>query len=334
MKSQATKVPVHGMWIGGKEVPAESGKTFETLNPATGRVIARVAEGGTREVEAAVKAASKAFDVWSNLGPRERARLLFKFSALVRERRKELSDIETADTGKPVRDSREEADVVADCLEYYAGAVQKHFGETIPVSDRGLDLTLREPIGVCGLIVPWNYPMMIASWKFAPALAAGNAVILKPASWTPLSALKLAAWAVEAGLPEGVFNVVTGPGAVVGEAIAAHPGIPRISITGETKTGARIQKLGADLVKRVSLELGGKSPNVVFDDAELELCAERSAFSVFSNAGQDCCARSRVFIQRGIYEKFMDDLVSRTRRIRVGDPLLEETEVGPMISLK
>ncbi len=321
-----------GLWIAGRELPAASGKTFEVRGPATGEVIAEAAEGGTEDLETAVRAATRAFEAWSALGPRERATKLFAFSRLVREKKEELAALETLNAGHALRDALEEAETVADCIEFYAGAVQKHHGETIPVTDRGLDLTLREPIGVCGLIVPWNYPMMIASWKFAPALAAGNAVILKPASLTPLSALRLAELATEAGLPDGVFNVLTGPGAALGAAIAAHPGIPKISFTGETSTGARIMSQGAATIKRVSLELGGKSPNVIFDDAELELCVEKSAFSVFSNAGQDCCARSRAFVQRGIYDKFLSALVARAGRLKVGDPRKLETEIGPLIS--
>ncbi|MBI4051300.1 MAG: aldehyde dehydrogenase, partial [Elusimicrobia bacterium] len=314
-------------------MPIKTGKTYKVYSPATGSAIAEVAEAGVEDVERAVRSATKAFDVWSHMGPRERANKLFRFSNLVREHKEELALLETKNTGKPIRDSREEADVVADCLEYYAGTIQKFFGEIIPVTDRGLDFTLREPIGVCGLIVPWNYPMMIASWKFSPALAAGNTVILKPASLTPLTALNLAQLAMEAGIPEGVFNVVTGPGSVVGRAIAGHPGIPKISFTGETRTGAEIMTLGAPHIKRVSLELGGKSPNIIFDDAELDLCVEKSVFSVFSNAGQDCCARSRAFVQRGIYDRFLEALIKRTKALHVDDPQKSETEIGPMISM-
>ncbi|MBI4425179.1 MAG: aldehyde dehydrogenase [Elusimicrobia bacterium] len=328
-------VLAHGLWIDGKARPAAGGKTFDVVNPATGLVIARVAEGGPEDVDRAVQAARKALEgPWSALGPRERARLLFRFSGLVRERIEELARLETANTGKPIRDSRDEAGVVADCLEYYAGAIGKFFGETIPVGARGLDVTLREPVGVCALIVPWNYPMMIAAWKLAPALACGNAVVLKPASYTPLSALTLAEWAVEAGLPEGVVNVVTGPGAVVGEALAAHPRVAKISFTGETGTGASIQRAAAATIKRVSLELGGKSPNVVFDDADLARCVPKSAGSVFSNTGQDCCARSRAIVHRKVLDRFVEDLVRHARGLKVGDPSSEATDLGPMISVK
>lgn len=323
------------LWIGGKSCPAASGKTFDTFNPATGEVVARVAEGGPEDVDRAVQAAQKALTgPWSRLSPRERARLLFKFSSIVRDRLERLARLETSNTGKPIRDSRDEAGVVADCLEYYAGAIGKFFGATIPVGARGLDFTLHEPVGVCALIVPWNYPMMIATWKLAPALACGNTVILKPASYTPLSALELGRWAAEAGIPEGVVNVVTGPGSVVGDALAAHPSIAKISFTGETTTGASIQRCAAATIKRVSLELGGKSPNVIFDDADLERCVPKAAGSVFSNTGQDCCARSRAIVQRRVVERFVSEIARHTRTLKIGDPLSETTDLGPMISAK
>ncbi len=328
-------IPRHGLWIGGRRRPSASGRSFDVVNPANGRRLAQAADGGAEDVDFAVRAAAKAMEgPWSRTGSRDRARLLFALSGLVRAKLEELAQLETANTGKPIRDSRDEARVVADCLEYYAGAVSKHFGETIPVGARGVDITLREPVGVCGLIVPWNYPMMIAAWKLAPALACGNAVVLKPASYTPLTALRLAELASEAGFPDGVFNVVTGPGSVVGEAMAAHPGVAKISFTGETSTGARIQRVGAETIKRVSLELGGKSPNIVFEDADLERCAEKSVGSVFSNTGQDCCARSRAIVHRKVYDRFLEAVIRWTRKLRVGDPRLERTDLGPMISLK
>ncbi len=323
------------LWIGGRRKESASGKTFPVANPATGEVIAHAAEGGPEDAGRAVEAAQRAaLGPWSKLSPRQRARMLFEVSRRVRQAQEELALLETRNTGKPLSDSRDEAGVVADCFEYYAGAISKFFGETIPVGLSGLDVTLREPVGVCALIVPWNYPMMIASWKLAPALACGNTVVLKPASYTPLSALRLAEICAEAGVPEGVVNVVTGPGSVVGETLAGHPGVRKVSFTGETRTGARITKAAADTVKRVSLELGGKSPNVVFEDADLDPCVEKSVFSVFSNAGQDCCARSRAIVQDTVYEKFLDRFVARTRKLRVGDPLKEGTEIGPLISLK
>lgn len=324
-----------GLWIGGSPCQSATGKTFPVVNPATGQVLAAVAEGGVRDVSLAVEAAARAAKgPWSKLSPRQRARLLFELARRLREAQEELAILETRNTGKPLADSRDEAQGVADCFEYYAGAISKFFGETVPVGASGIDLTLREPVGVCALIVPWNYPMMIAAWKMAPALACGNTVVLKPASYTPLTALKIAEICASAGIPEGVVNVVAGPGAVVGEALASHPLVRKISFTGETKTGARITQLASDTIKRVSLELGGKSPNIVFDDADLDVCIEKSVFSVFSNAGQDCCARSRAIVQDKIYDRFVEKFVARTKRIVVGDPMDKKTEMGPMISVK
>ncbi|MBI4386821.1 MAG: aldehyde dehydrogenase [Elusimicrobia bacterium] len=324
-----------GLWLDGREAAPARGRYSPVLNPATGRVIARVAEGDEADVGRAIAAAQRALEgPWSRLGPRERARGLFHLAALVRGRRDELARLETINTGKPIRDSRDEADGVADCFEYYAGAIGKYFGETIPVGKRGLDFTLREPVGACALIVPWNYPMMIASWKLAPALACGNTVVLKPASYTPLTALRLARWAGEAGIPAGVFNVVTGPGSTVGESLAAHPGVAKVSFTGSTEVGARISRAAAGTIKRVSLELGGKSPNIVFEDADLDRCVGMSAASVFSNTGQDCCARSRAIVHEKVLRRFLDRLVRRTRTYVIGDPLRPETELGPMISVQ
>jgi len=323
------------MWISGKPVPSVSGRTFAVVNPADGQVLAQVAEGGTADVDRAVAAAVKAASgPWGKMSPRERARKLFEVARIVRERIEEFALLETRNGGKPLADSRDEANVVADCFEFYAGAVSKHHGETIPVGASGLDFTLREPIGVCALIVPWNFPMMIAAWKLAPALACGNTVVLKPASYTPLTALLLGQVCSEAGIPDGVVNVITGPGGVVGSALASHPGVRKISFTGETTTGAHITKMAADSIKRVSLELGGKSPNIVFDDADLDLCVEKSIWSVFSNTGQDCCARSRAIVHRKIYDKFLDKFVARTKKIVIGHPEKKGVQLGPMISAK
>ncbi len=328
-------IPQAELWIGGRKQKGSTGKTFPVINPANGETISHAAEGNARDVDlACASAATAATGPWVRLSPRERARLLFRIAARVREAQEELALLETKNTGKPLADSRDEAAGVADTFEYYAGAISKHFGETIPVGNPGLEFTLREPIGVCALIVPWNYPMMIAAWKLAPALACGNTVVLKPASLTPLSALRLGELCSEAGVPDGVVNVLTGPGGVVGERLAGHPLVRKISFTGETTTGARITKAAADSIKRVSLELGGKSPNIVFDDADMELCVEKSVWSVFGNAGQDCCARSRAILHHKIYDKFIEKVSSRARKIVIGDPLAKATEMGPMISNK
>jgi betaine-aldehyde dehydrogenase len=323
------------MWIDGKAVDALTGRTFPVVNPAAGAILTNVAEGGVADVDRAVAAAVKAAEgPWGKMNPRERARRLFEVARLVRERLEEFALLETRNTGKPLADSRDEAGVVADCFEFYAGAVSKHHGETIPVGGGGLDFTLREPVGVCALIVPWNFPMMIAAWKMAPALACGNTVVLKPASYTPLTALLLGKVCSEAGIPDGVVNVITGPGGVVGSALAGHPGVRKISFTGETTTGAHITKVAADSIKRVSLELGGKSPNIIFDDADLDLCVQKSIWSVFSNTGQDCCARSRAIVHRKVYDKFLDKFVAATKKIVIGHPEKKGVQMGPMISAK
>ncbi len=321
------------MWIGGKPAAAQSGKTFPVINPADGRVLAQVAEGSAADIDRAVEAAAKAASgPWGKMSARERARVLFEIARLVRENIDRLSLLETRNAGKPLSDSRDEIGLVADCFEYYAGAVSKHFGETIPVGAPGLNFTLREPVGVCGLIVPWNFPMVIAAWKLAPALACGNTVVLKPSPETPLTALALAALCAEAGLPGGVLNVVPGPGPGCGSALVEHPLVRKISFTGSTATGTGIMRAAADGIKRVSLELGGKSPNIVFDDADIDLCVEKSVWSVFYNAGQDCCARSRILVHREIHDKFVDLLVSRTKKMIVGHPEKKGTQIGPLIS--
>jgi acyl-CoA reductase-like NAD-dependent aldehyde dehydrogenase len=322
------------MLIDGEWLPAESGKTFAVHNPATGEEIARVAKADTPDVDRAVRAAHRAFEegLWPRLRPPERARLLFTVARLIRERLEEIATVETQNGGKPIRDSRDEVGAAADCFEYYAGAIPRIFGETIPVASPGLDFTLREPIGAVALIVPWNFPFVMAAWKVAPALATGNTVILKPASYTPLTALLLGETCQAAGIPRGVVNVITGPGSTAGASLASHPLVGKIAFTGETETGKQIMHLAADSIKKVSLELGGKSPNIIFDDADLDEAANTSALAVFGNAGQDCCARSRAFVHERVYDAFLAKFVSRTRSLKVGDPMDPETEVGPLIS--
>jgi len=322
------------MTIGGEEVPAASGQTFDITNPATGQVVADVAKGGPEDVDRAARAAQAAFKDgrWAAMSATDRGRVLLRLAGLIRQHADELATLETVQGGKTIADSRGEVDGAAGCFEYYAGAANKVFGETIPVADRGLDFTLREPIGVVGLIVPWNFPFMIASWKVAPALATGNSVILKPASYTPLTAVRLGALALEAGVPPGVMNVITGPGATVGAALVGHPAVGKIALTGETTTGIQIMKMAADTMTRVSLELGGKSPNIIFADADLERAAQAGTAAVYGNAGQDCCARTRVFIQRSVYDRVAALFADAARKMRVGDPLDPSTEMGPVIS--
>jgi acyl-CoA reductase-like NAD-dependent aldehyde dehydrogenase len=305
--------------------------TLTVVNPATEAAIAELPQAGGPDVDEAVEAARRAFPAWRDVAPADRGRLLRRLAALVEEHAEELALLETRNVGKPISDSRGEVGMVADVFHFYAGAVDKHGGETIPVAG-GVDFTLREPLGVVGLIVPWNFPIAIASWKLGPALACGNTVVLKPAELTPLTALRLGELALEAGLPENVVNVVVGPGRVVGQRLVEHPRVAKIGFTGSTEVGRGVMEGAAGTIKRVTLELGGKSANVVFADADLERAAAAAPYSVFGNAGQDCCARSRILVQKSVYDRFLGYLVDATRKLRVGDPEDSATEMGPLIS--
>ncbi len=323
------------MFIGGEHVDALDGQTFEVTNPATGKVIAHAPLGGKADVDRAVEAAQKAFDgPYGKWSAAKRGRTLQKFADLVKKANEELAQIDRENVGKPIVASRGESFAVSLVLEYYAGAANKHFGETIPTSIPGFDFTLREPIGVVGLIVPWNFPQNMAAWKLGPALATGNTCVLKPASWTPLSAIRLAELALEAGFPPGVVNVVTGPGGTTGAALAAHPGVGKVAFTGETTTGQEIMRLAANNVKRISLELGGKSPNVVFADADLEKFAAAVPNSVFDNAGQNCTARSRILVERSVHERVVELVAQQTAKLVVGDPSDEKTQMGSLVSMR
>jgi acyl-CoA reductase-like NAD-dependent aldehyde dehydrogenase len=301
------------------------------VNPATEETIAEVEARGADETDAAVARAKEAFPAWRALSPADRARLLRRLATLVEEHHEELSLIESRNAGKPISGARGEVGMVAQVFHFYAGAVDKHHGETIPVAG-GVDMTFREPLGVVGLIVPWNFPLNIASWKLGPALACGNTVVLKPAELTPLSVLRLAELALEAGVPEGVVNVVPGKGSVVGQRLIEHPDVAKIGFTGSTEVGQQVMRGAAGTIKRVTLELGGKSANVVFADADLERAAAAAPYAVFDNAGQDCCARSRILVERSAYDRFSELLVEATRGVRVGDPEDDATEMGPLIS--
>jgi acyl-CoA reductase-like NAD-dependent aldehyde dehydrogenase len=301
------------------------------LNPATEEPIAELPEPGVEETDAAVARAKEAFPAWRAVAPADRARLLRRLAALVEEHGEELARIESENVGKPIAGARGEVAMVAEVFHFYAGAVDKHHGETIPVAG-GVDLTFREPLGVVGLIVPWNFPLNISSWKLGPALACGNTVVLKPAELTPLSGLRLAELALEAGIPEGVVNVVAGKGSVVGQRLVEHPDVAKIGFTGSTEVGRRVMEGAAATIKRVTLELGGKSANVIFADADLEKAAAAAPYAVFDNAGQDCCARSRILVERSAYDRFLELLVEATRGVKVGDPAEESTEMGPLIS--
>ena len=304
---------------------------LRVVNPATEETIAELEPAGIEETDAAVAAARAAFPAWRAVMPADRARLLRRLAALVEEHGEELAVLETRNVGKPISDSRAEVAMVADVFHFYAGAVDKHFGETIPVA-AGVDLTFREPLGVVGLIVPWNFPIAISSWKLGPALACGNTVVLKPAELTPLTAVRLGKLALEAGLPEGVVNVVAGPGNVVGRRLVEHPDVAKIGFTGSTEVGRSVMEGAAATIKRVTLELGGKSANVVFADADLERAAALAPAAVFGNAGQDCCARSRILVERSAYDRFLDLLVDATRAFSLGDPEDDATQMGPLIS--
>jgi acyl-CoA reductase-like NAD-dependent aldehyde dehydrogenase len=301
------------------------------LNPATEEVIAEVEAAGREETDAAVARAKGAFPKWRAVAPTDRARLLRRLAALVEEHGEELARLESRNVGKPIQSARGEVGMVAEVFHYYAGAIDKHLGETIPVAG-GVDLTLREPLGVVGLIVPWNFPLNIASWKLGPALACGNTVVLKPAELTPLSALRLGELALEAGIPEGVVNVLPGKGSIVGTRLVEHPDVAKIGFTGSTEVGQEVMRGAAGTIKRVTLELGGKSANVVFADADLERAAAAAPYAVFDNAGQDCCARSRILVEASVYDRFADLLVEATRGVKVGDPEDDATEMGPLVS--
>jgi acyl-CoA reductase-like NAD-dependent aldehyde dehydrogenase len=304
---------------------------IEVVEPATEQVMATVPQAGEDEVDAAVAAAKRNFPAWRAVSPPERAALLYRLAEALEERIEDLATLEARNAGKPISDARTEMAMVVQTFRYYAATPERVFGRTIPVAG-GVDMTFREPLGVVGLIVPWNFPLLIASWKVAPALAAGDCVVLKPAGLTPLTALELEQIALDAGIPEGVLNVVAGPGGVVGKRLVEHPDVAKIAFTGSTEVGRRIAAGAAEGIKRVTLELGGKSPNVVFADADLEAAARAAPLAVFGNAGQDCCARSRILVERSVMEPFVDLLGDAVRELRVGDPLDPETQMGPLIS--
>jgi acyl-CoA reductase-like NAD-dependent aldehyde dehydrogenase len=320
--------------IGGERCPATTGRSFTVRAPGTGEPLAEVAEASAADARRAVDVAVRAFDdgSWPRFSATARGRVLLRTAALVRERLEELARLEAQNGGKPIRDARDEIALVAEVFEYWGGASNKIMGETIPVQDSGLDVTLREPVGVCALIVPWNFPLVISSWKIAPALACGNTAVVKPASYTPLSVLRLAEILAEAGLPPEVLSVLPGPGSAVGNALVADPRVAKVSFTGSTVVGVGIMAQAARNITRVSLELGGKSANVIFADADFDRSVERAVWSVFGNCGQDCCARSRVLVQRSVYEDFVTAMAKRTEQLKVGQPLDESTEIGPMIS--
>jgi betaine-aldehyde dehydrogenase len=321
------------LFIDGAAADAKGGGTLPVVNPATEETLAEVAAAGKSEVDAAVAGAQQAFvQGWRDCKPGRRAEIIFQIARVLRDHAEELSQLESLSIGKPISDARDEIAMGARSFEYYAGAISRFYGQTIPVGRGGFDFTLRQPMGVVAAIVPWNFPFPIAAWKVAPALAAGNCVVLKPARQSPLTALRLGELAAEAGLPPGILQVLAGSGQEMGDALVMHPQVRKISFTGSTAVGSRIMQLAARDIKRVSLELGGKSPNIIFADADVEKAAATAPMSVFANTGQDCCARSRVFVERRIYDTFVKLFVEATGRLVIGDPAMPETQIGPMVS--
>jgi acyl-CoA reductase-like NAD-dependent aldehyde dehydrogenase len=305
--------------------------TLTVLEPATEAVLAELEPAGVEETDAAVARAKAAFGAWRAVAPGDRARLLHRLADRLAAEQEALALLEARNAGKPIADARGEMGMVADTFRFYAAAPERLLGDTIPVAG-GIDMTFREPLGVVGLIVPWNFPLTIAAWKLAPALAAGNTVVLKPAELTPLTALRFEELALEEGLPEGVVNVVAGPGSVCGRRLVEHPDVAKVAFTGSTEVGRSIARGAAETIKRVTLELGGKSANIVFADADLERAAAAAPLAVFGNAGQDCCARSRILVQRSALDDFLALLEPAVQGVRVGDPLDEATQMGPLIS--
>lgn len=323
------------LFIDGKWVNALSGKTFESINPGTGEINAVVSEAEVEDVDLAVKAARKAFESeqWGNMAPSDRGRLLYKAAQKMWEKADFLAEVESMDNGLPINETKFIAmPATIDVLEFYAGLANKVQGETLASPSNRLSYTLKEPLGVIGAIVPWNFPLMLAMWKIAPALAAGNTIVIKPAEQTPISILELAKIFQEVGIPDGVINVVPGFGSVAGDALVSHPGIDKIAFTGSTKTGRLIMQSASKNLKPVSLELGGKSPNIIFEDASLEDAVNMSAFGIYFAQGQVCAAGSRLFVQESIYDKFMDMFTKKAQSIRVGNPLDPATQMGPQVS--
>ena len=322
------------LFIGGEWVDAESGQTFTTPNPATGATLAEVAEADKADIDKAVAAARKAFEgKWAKMSARDRGRLLYKLAQLIEARAKDLAALETADNGKPIRESSYiDLPQVVENFEYFAGYATKIEGETIPVPGQFFNYTLREPLGVCGQIIPWNFPLLMAAWKLAPALAAGNTIVLKPAEQTPVTALELGKLIQEAGFPEGVVNIVPGYGETAGAALAAHPDIDKIAFTGSTEVGKLVARAAADNLTKVSLELGGKAPNVIFADADLDQAVNGALMGIFYNQGQVCCAGSRIFLEERIKDEFLERFKARAEKIKVGDPTDKTTQMGPQVS--
>jgi acyl-CoA reductase-like NAD-dependent aldehyde dehydrogenase len=335
MMSVATSTKTCGLWINGAEVPAADGATFDVVNPATGETFASVAKGSAEDVDRAVAAARAALTgkAWTRMGPTARSKAMHRFADLLLERMDELATLESRNVGKAISSVKAEIHGAAEVLRFFAAGVAGHTGPAVPLMGGTLmSYTLKEPVGVCAQIVPWNYPLMMSVWKLAPALAAGCTIVLKPATYTPLTALELGKLASEAGFPEGVVNVIPGPGSSTGSYLVQHPGVDKVAFTGDTETGTQIMQLSSPGLKRVTLELGGKSPNLVFADADLASAVPSSVWSIFYSAGQSCEARSRVLVERGIHDEFVERFVAAAGKLVVGDPLDPATHVGSLIS--
>jgi acyl-CoA reductase-like NAD-dependent aldehyde dehydrogenase len=321
------------IFINGAFQNGSSGKTFAIINPATEESLGEVAAADCKDVDIAVTGAHRTYEqTWRDLAPGKRADCLFQIAGLIKKHIEELAQLEMRNIGKPISDARDEVGLGARIFEYYAGAVTKFYGQTIPVARGGFDFTLREPFGVIAAVVPWNFPFPITCWKVAPALAAGNCVVVKPASLSPLTALRLGELAIEAGLPAGALQVLPGSGAEIGDALVQHPLVRKISFTGSTAVGSRLMQAAAPGTKPLSLELGGKSPNIIFADADIDKAASTSPMSVFANTGQDCCARSRIFVQRPVFDKFVSLFTKATADLVIGDPADDKTQIGPLVS--
>ena len=324
----------HQLYVNGEFVAPLSTAALDVIDPATTDVIARVADASAADVDRAVKAARAAFDdgPWREVTAQDRGRILFKLSQIVRDRAGELAEIETRNSGKPIVEAEFDIADVATCFEYYGGMATKIQGDVLPVPDNALSLALREPIGVAGQIVPWNYPLLMAAWKLAPAICAGCTVVLKPAEQTPLTVLELASSFADAGLPPGVVNIVTGMGETAGAAIVEHPNVDMIAFTGSNAVGKQIMRKAADTLKRISLELGGKSPNIFFADGDFEAAVDGALFGVFINQGEVCTAGSRILVQRPIYKKFVDAMAAKAKTITLGHGMDRATKMGPLVS--
>jgi betaine-aldehyde dehydrogenase len=328
------EIKTYDIFINGEWAKSKSGKTFEVYDPASEDVIAQVPDCNAADVDRAVEAAKLAFEEgpWSSTTPQERGRVLFRLANKVRENLPALAELECRNTGKPIVEAEYDINDVATCFEYYGGLATKILGFVNPVPDNAVSLTMKEPIGVAGQIIPWNYPLLMAAWKLAPALAAGCTCVLKPAEQTPLTALEMANWFSDVGLPPGVVNIVTGFGETCGAPIVKHPEVNKVAFTGSADVGKIIVKQAADTVKRVTLELGGKSPNIFFADADFEAAIDGALFGVFINQGEVCSAGSRILVHKPIYKKFVDAMTEKTKQIRLGPPLERETKMGPVVS--